>query len=300
MEFSIFVPGHWFDLSTPPKRLYHELLEQGELAEELGFDSVWLAEHHFNNYVAQPGPFQLAAMLGERTKTVNIGIAVVVLTFHHPLRLAGELAQLDVLLDGRLEAALGRGAFPWEAHQMGIVQTQAESREYCREHIKVMATTLRSRGAAIDYEGERWSFSNLTIIPPTATDASPRFWVAAQRPDSVEWAVSSALEAGLPPIVFCSQLRRPFSLIEGMAAAFKESIAAHEAQGTDTAGGFLAYQPGHPLGTDDGAGARRGRWRPLPAQPRRLQHAGDLRRRPRVREERNRYGDRAHGRAEQG
>lgn len=228
MDFSVFLPGHWLDQSKPPEQLYRELILEAQLAEELGFRSVWLAEHHFNNYVAQPGPLQLAAMIADRTERIHIGIAVLVVTFHHPLRLAGELAQLDVLAKGRLEVAIGRGAFPWEAQQMGIHQEDQENREYCKEHLLVLAKTLRSRMQAVDHEGSYWKFANVTIIPPTATPSSPQFWVAAQRPDSVPWAVASCLDAGLSPMIFCSQLRRPFALVGQMLNVFKASLAEGE------------------------------------------------------------------------
>lgn len=224
MDCAAFLPGHWFDLSKPPARLYGELIEQAELAEALGFDAVWLAEHHFNNYVAQPGPLQIAAIIASRTKRVHIGIAVVVAPLHHPLRLAGELAQLDVLANGRLEVAVGRGAFPWEAEQMGVHQSDQESRDFCKEHLLVMAKALRSRMQAVDHKGSRWTFSNVTIIPPTATAMSPRFWMAAQQPGSVPWAVAACLDAGLPPAIFCSLLRRPFALVEQMLDALTSSL----------------------------------------------------------------------------
>jgi alkanesulfonate monooxygenase SsuD/methylene tetrahydromethanopterin reductase-like flavin-dependent oxidoreductase (luciferase family) len=225
MELGVFLPGHWFDLSRAPGQLYAELIEQAVLAETLGFHTAWLAEHHFNNYVAQPGPLQLAAIIADRTSKIRIGVAVVVAPFHHPLRLAGELAQLDVLANGRLDVAIGRGAFPWEAQQMGIHQSDDENRATCKEHLLVMAKTLRSRMRSVDHEGSHWSFSNVTIIPPTATSSSPRFWVAAQSPDSVPWAVAACLDAGLPPVIFCSLLRRPFTLVTEMRDAISAVVA---------------------------------------------------------------------------
>lgn len=241
MDFSVFLPGHWFDQSKPPEQLYRELILEAQLAEELDFRAVWLAEHHFNNYVAQPGPLQLAAMIADRTERLHIGIAVLVVTFHHPLRLAGELAQLDVLAKGRLEVAIGRGAFPWEAQQMGIHQTDQENRDYCKEHLLVLAKTLRARMQAVDHEGSHWKFSNVTIIPPTATSSSPRFWVAAQQPGSVPWAVACCLDAGLTPMIFCSQLRRPFALVRQMLDALKESLAdAKQTSGVGNGGARIA------------------------------------------------------------
>jgi alkanesulfonate monooxygenase SsuD/methylene tetrahydromethanopterin reductase-like flavin-dependent oxidoreductase (luciferase family) len=124
---------------------------------------------------------------------------------------------------------------------MGIHKPDQENREYCKEHLLVLAKTLRSRLRAVDHDGSNWKFSNVTIIPPTATPSSPRFWVAAQRPDSVPWAVASCDDAGLPPMIFCSQLRRPFALVGQMLNEFRASLAEGErTRGVGTDGARFA------------------------------------------------------------
>jgi alkanesulfonate monooxygenase SsuD/methylene tetrahydromethanopterin reductase-like flavin-dependent oxidoreductase (luciferase family) len=227
MDFGCFLPGHWFNVDQPLEEMYDDLLTEAALAEKCGFSHIWLAEHHFNNYIAQPAPMQLAAMLADRTTTVKIGIAVVVLPFYHPLRLAGELAQLDVLLKGRLVATLGRGAFRFEAYAMGQDMTDEENRELCSESIQILAATLRSRMRAVDHKGKRWQFENVTIIPPSYSKTSPDLWVAAQSPLSAEWAVKLCVESGLRPQIFCSQLRRPFSVISDVHSAYKKALASY-------------------------------------------------------------------------
>src|SRR5215207_10797853 len=77
-------------------------LDQMVYAESLGYDSVWLTEHHYADYGLSAAPSVLAATLAARTERISIGTAVYVVAFHHPLRLAEETATLDILSRGRL------------------------------------------------------------------------------------------------------------------------------------------------------------------------------------------------------
>ena len=80
----------------------HETLTEVELAEALGFDTVWLAEHHSSRHGLCPSASVLGAAVAMRTRRVNIGYAVNVTPLHHPLRLAEEIAFVDQLSDGRV------------------------------------------------------------------------------------------------------------------------------------------------------------------------------------------------------
>src|SRR3982074_2218193 len=110
--------GTYFFLQATPDRapaqVLTEELSQMVLSEELGFDSVWLTEHHYSDYGLSAAPSVLAATLAARTQAISIGTAVYVLPFHHPLRLAEETATLDILSGGRLVVGIGRGNRPRE------------------------------------------------------------------------------------------------------------------------------------------------------------------------------------------
>lgn len=105
MRFYLFLPGQWWDRSKPAARLYEEMVEQAVLAERLGYDGIWLAEQNLVSFLAAPDPLQLAAAIAQRTSAIRIGVAVFVLPFHHPLRLAGQIAQADQLCEGRVKLA---------------------------------------------------------------------------------------------------------------------------------------------------------------------------------------------------
>jgi len=107
MEYGIFALMSRGDLSRPAARILDDGIEQIVAAEALGFQSVWLAEHHFSSYSVIPNPLQLAIKLSERTSRITLGTAVLVPPFYHGLRLAEDVVMADVLTGGRLRVGLG-------------------------------------------------------------------------------------------------------------------------------------------------------------------------------------------------
>ena len=111
MKFALFILASWTEKDARAQsRIYGEALEQIEYAEEIGFDSVWIAEHHSSRYGIFPSLMPIATCVAARTKNIRIGTGVSVLPFHNPIFLAEESAMLDVLSDGRLEFGVGRGS----------------------------------------------------------------------------------------------------------------------------------------------------------------------------------------------
>lgn len=108
-------------------QIVKEQLDIMRAAEDLGFDSVWPAEHHFSEYgfcVSTATAMTLAA-LSQVTKRIRLGSGVVVLPLHHPLRVAEEFALLDLMSEGRLEFGIGRGYQPTEFKGYGVDQSRA-------------------------------------------------------------------------------------------------------------------------------------------------------------------------------
>ena len=93
----------------PDAAVLAEHLALGDLAEPLGFDSLFALEHHFTGYAMSPSPTQLLSYFAGRTKRVTLGTAVIVLPWHDPVRLAEEIALLDILSGGRCLLGFGRG-----------------------------------------------------------------------------------------------------------------------------------------------------------------------------------------------
>src|SRR4030088_431492 len=86
-----------------------ETLREALLADELGIDVIWLAEHHFDGICAYVDPVTFAAALAASTKQIHIGFAVAQMSLHHPIRMAEQMSLIDTISKGRLVVGLGRG-----------------------------------------------------------------------------------------------------------------------------------------------------------------------------------------------
>ena len=104
----------WRDRSVPLESVYARALDRIEVMDRSGYDGVWLAEHHFSGYSVCPSVHVMAAHVAARTQNLRIGTAVTLAAFYHPLRIAEEVALLDVLTEGRINWGAGRGFDPRE------------------------------------------------------------------------------------------------------------------------------------------------------------------------------------------
>lgn len=182
--------GTYFFLQAPPGRSGSEILndevEQMVLAEELGYDSIWLTEHHYADYGLSSAPSVLLATVAARTHRIRLGIAVYVLPFHHPLRLAEETASIDILSGGRLTVGLGRGNRPMEFYGHGV--PQEESRGRLEEGVDVLLQAWTQD--VVNYSGRHWQIRNVPVYPKPLTQPHPPLAFAVTSPESIAWAAS--------------------------------------------------------------------------------------------------------------
>ena len=180
MKFGVFQLLHSAD-KGPAKEVYDNALEQARLADELGFEGIWLAEHHFSSYGYSPNPLTFAVKIADQTKHIRIGTAVVVLPLYHPLRLAEEIALTDQLTDGRLEVGLGRGYQRYEFERLGL--DLDDSRPMFDEALEIIQLALTQE--SFRYEGKYYQLPETTIFPRPLQQPHPPFWIAAQSPSSI-------------------------------------------------------------------------------------------------------------------
>lgn len=116
------------DRANAADRLY-SMVEQAAYGEELGFESVWLAEHHFHSFGGiLSSPPLIGAAIAQRTSKIRIGTAVTLLPYHNPLRIAEDYATLDCLSRGRLEFGIGHGFIKWESLTFGTPLEELRNR----------------------------------------------------------------------------------------------------------------------------------------------------------------------------
>ena len=110
MQVGILQFFGWRDRSIPLTSVYQSALERFSIMDETGYDAVWLAEHHFSSFSVCPSVHIMGTMAAARTKRLRIGTAVSLAPFYNPLRLAEEVALLDVLSGGRVNWGAGAGS----------------------------------------------------------------------------------------------------------------------------------------------------------------------------------------------
>jgi alkanesulfonate monooxygenase SsuD/methylene tetrahydromethanopterin reductase-like flavin-dependent oxidoreductase (luciferase family) len=125
----------------PDADVVGEHMALGDLVEPLGFDSLFALEHHFTGYAMSPAPCQLLAYFAGRTRRIMLGSAVIVLPWHDPIRVAEEIALLDIMCGGRCLFGFGRGAA--SAEYAGFRIDQGEARPRFIEAARIIQLALR-------------------------------------------------------------------------------------------------------------------------------------------------------------
>ncbi len=154
------------------EQLVDNLRQQTMLAEELGYEAIWLGEHHFGPYRVGdlPNPILLGADLAARTSTIRIGQMANIAPWWHPMRLAEDLAILDNMTRGRVEVGFGRGIWPYEGpqfHPNADPRKDAENRELFRETVEIVREIWTPRfSRAFSRSSSRSRLASSAFIPP--------------------------------------------------------------------------------------------------------------------------------------
>jgi hypothetical protein len=113
----------WLDRSVPLASIYEMALERIAIMDSAGYDAVWLAEHHFSGFSVCPSVHMMGVMVAAKTRRLRIGTGVSLAPFYNPLRLAEEVALLDVLSGGRVNWRAGRGFERSESKAFGLARS---------------------------------------------------------------------------------------------------------------------------------------------------------------------------------
>jgi alkanesulfonate monooxygenase SsuD/methylene tetrahydromethanopterin reductase-like flavin-dependent oxidoreductase (luciferase family) len=200
-----------------PVQRYRDTIEQAVYAETLGFESVWPVEQHFNAELSiSPAPLLTLSAIAERTQNLRLGIAIVLLSLSHPVRVAEEIATLDVISNGRVEFGVGRGSIP--THFTGYGLRQSESRERMLESLDIILQSWRSD--RFSFQGQFWTVENAEIVPKPVQQPHPPVRIAANSADTFEWAGRQGY-----PIFVASQVN-PFRKIKELLPLYRQARKA--------------------------------------------------------------------------
>ncbi len=181
MDFCIQLSADYPDKSYGGDRVYKDMVEQAILADQLGFESITMTEHHLINVLMMPAPLQFAVKIAAHTTNIKIITSVVVLPLHDMRVFAGEIVAADIFTDQRLLLGVGRGAYKFEMERLGvpIIETQ----ERFDEALAVLKALLSEE--EVSWDGQYYNFEPLTIMPRPVRIGGPPLMVAVVNPDRV-------------------------------------------------------------------------------------------------------------------
>lgn len=197
MKFSLFIHMERTSEEVSERLLYEEMVELCRMADEGGMHAIWTGEHHGMSFTISPNPFLVLVDLARGTKRVRLGTSTVIAPFWHPIRLAGEAAMADIIMDGRLELGIGRGAYVFEYERIMPGLDAWRAGERMRELIPAIKALWQG-----DYEhrGTHWQFPATTSCPKPLQRPGPPIWVAARDPNTHEFAVANGCNVQVTPL----------------------------------------------------------------------------------------------------
>jgi alkanesulfonate monooxygenase SsuD/methylene tetrahydromethanopterin reductase-like flavin-dependent oxidoreductase (luciferase family) len=184
------LPSYYAETDPSQGEYLRRLVDLLATAEPLGYDAVWLNEHHFTPWggLLSSPPTVLAA-LSQRTKRLRLGTSVSVVALHHPIELAEQLATLDLLSGGRLDVGIGRGSAPFDHEVFGVPYSDAQARTL--EGLEVMLQAWR--GEPFAHTGEHFTLPRVEVWPAAQQQPHPPIWFScSSSPESFQWTARHA------------------------------------------------------------------------------------------------------------
>ena len=164
--------------------LYRKHVDLCVEAEELGFDTIWLTEHHFVDDGYSPTMMPLAAAIAARTKKIRIGTFVLLMPLHDPLHVAEDAVTVDALSNGRFDLGLGQGYVPREFTGFNIPRDQRSRR--LREGVEIVRRLFTEDN--VTFEGKCYTIRDATLYPKPTQQPHPPIWIGARSRPATERA----------------------------------------------------------------------------------------------------------------
>ena len=169
-------------------QIYTDYVDYIGEAEDLGFHSVFLVEHHFTGFGQISATLSFLTYLAAKTSRMRLGTAVLVLPWHNPALLAEQAATLDLLYNGRLDLGIGKGYRWGEFH--GFCIPLEEAGERYDEAVAFLRKAWTTNGR-FSHHGKRWHYENIVVEPAPAQKPHPPLWIGAFSPDSIRQAAEN-------------------------------------------------------------------------------------------------------------
>jgi alkanesulfonate monooxygenase SsuD/methylene tetrahydromethanopterin reductase-like flavin-dependent oxidoreductase (luciferase family) len=249
LSFGAYALPSYHAETDPPQGVYmRRLIDRLAWAEALGFDAIWLNEHHFSPWGGMmPSPPVALAALSQRTSRVRLGTSVSVLALHHPVHVAEQLAMLDLISGGRLELGVGRGSAPFDHEVFGFDFSHAQART-----LEALEVILQAwRGEPFSHTGTYFQVPSVQVWPRPEQRPHPPVWISCSSSrESFEWTARhgyNLLTIGfVKPVPRFAELTRAYRQLhpEGQITTLYHSVVGENGararqQATDAIGRFL-------------------------------------------------------------
>ena len=212
--------GIYTEMQTPPGKSHYdmtwEIFRQIEHADQVGFDVYSLIDHHFfQNFSISANPLAMFAAAAQRTQKIRFRTALHTLPLENPLRLAGMIAETDILTNGRLECGLGRG----HAWLFGPTNVPLEeSKPRFDEAIDILIGSWTKE--PFSYHGKYYNFDNVAVVPKPVQEPYPPLYTGGTGDATYQMAGERGWGILVPPLL-------PWKVLEGPLNIYKKACAAH-------------------------------------------------------------------------
>jgi len=224
MQFGYFTlsDNAYRDNPRLPNQFVADIVAEAIHADQLGMHSAWIGEHHFSTLGVLSCPDLVLAWIAARTQTIRLAPAVTVLPLHHPIRVAEQWATLDLLSNGRVDFAAGRGYDRREYEPLGV--SFDDNQSIFEEGMEIVRR-LWQADAPISHDGRHYRFKDVAITPRPVQQPFPAYVASFSKP-SIELA--ARLGCGLIVAPFAAAMT--FGGLRQVADLYHETCASYGTQ----------------------------------------------------------------------
>src|SRR5436190_14724309 len=221
MEFGYFTlsDNHYADNTRAPNQFVADITAEALYADEIGMHSAWIGEHHFNSLGVLSSPDIVLAYIAARTKHIRLAPAVTVLPLHHPIRVAEQWATLDLLSNGRVDFAAGRG---YDKREYLPFHVSFENNQSIFDEGLELVRRLWQADERISHHGKHYQFEDVRVTPKPVQRPIPTYVGSFSKP-SIELA--GRLGCGLIVAPFAAAMT--FGGLRQVAERYHEVCARH-------------------------------------------------------------------------
>ena len=216
MKFAVLQFFSWPERRVELATVYARALDRIEIMDRAGYDAVWLAEHHFSGFSVCPSVHMVGTLAAARTRRLRIGTGVSLAPFYHPLRLAEEVALLDLLSGGRVNWGAGRGFARVEFEAFGVPPEESAAR--FRETVEIVLRAWTDE--RLSFSGEHFRIDGIEVLPKPMQRPHPPVWLAASSDSAIDWAAGRGFSILMDPHSSAAEIgRKRRRYAERLAAA---------------------------------------------------------------------------------